>query len=116
MKKNWGSLRTKMIDVYTNLDAGYLDEVALRHAGMDRNAEFKEKKVYKLEPPVCPICHRVNLLGSKFCTECLHPLTKEANMLLQNSSYKIQYLLAKNPKAQEIFLQLVNELSVEEGL
>jgi hypothetical protein len=64
MKNNWGLLRTKMIDVYTNLDAGYMDEIALRNAGMERKTDLKDKKQYKIEPPVCPICHKVNLLGS----------------------------------------------------
>ena len=45
-----------MIDVYTNLDAGYMDEVSLRNAGIERKTEFKEKRIYKFEPPVCTVC------------------------------------------------------------
>jgi integrase/recombinase XerD len=110
MKKNWGSLRTKMIDVYTNLDAGYMDEVALRNAGMERRIDLKEKKQYKLEPPICPICHKVNLLGSKYCSDCMHPLTEEAKMKVQNTSQQLQTLFIENPKAQVIFQELLAQL------
>ena len=110
MKKNWGSLRTKMIDVYTNLDSSYMDEVALRNAGMERKTEFKEKKIYKLEPPVCPICHKVNLLGSKYCSDCMTPLTDEAKLKVQNSTDQLRQLFIENPKAQTIFYELLKEL------
>jgi hypothetical protein len=73
MKKNWGSLRTRIIDVYTNLDAGYRHEVALRSAVMERTIGFKEKKIFRLDPPTCPVCHKVNLLGSRFCSDFRHP-------------------------------------------
>jgi len=110
MKKNWGSLRTKMIDVYTNLDAGYMDEVALRSAGMDRKIDFKDKKIYRLEPPTCPICHKVNLLGSRFCSDCRHPLTQEAHEEVQTTSQRINQLFIENPKALVMFNELVKEL------
>jgi hypothetical protein len=44
----------KMIDVYSNLDAGHMDEVALRNAGMEIKLELKDKKIYELEPPNLP--------------------------------------------------------------
>lgn len=102
-----------MIDVYINLDAGYLDEVALRHAGMDRNEQLKEKKQYRLEPPVCPICHKVNLLGSKYCSECMQPLTEEAKIKVEKTSQQIQVLFVDNPKAQSIFYELLKELNIK---
>jgi integrase len=110
MKKNWGSLRTKMIDVYTNLDAGYMDEIALRNAGMERKSDLKEKKQYKLEPPVCPICHKVNLLGSKYCSDCMHPLTEEAKLKVEYTSTELQRLFIENPTAQTIFYELMAQL------
>jgi len=116
MKKNWGSLRTKMIDVYTNLDASYMDEVALRNAGMERTTILKEKKIYKLEPPVCSICRKVNLLGSKYCSDCMHPLTDEARMEVTGTSQQIQMLFNANPKAQLIFLELLKELKSGEKI
>jgi integrase len=110
MKKNWGSLRTKMIDVYTNLDSGYMDEVALRNAGMERNTDLKMKKQYKLEPPVCPACHKVNLLGSKYCSECMTPLSEEAKLKVENTSQVLHKLFIENPKAQTIFYELLAEI------
>jgi site-specific recombinase XerD len=113
MKKNWGSLRTKMIDVYTNLDAGYMDEVALRNAGMERKIDLKEKKQYKLEPPVCPICHKVNLLGSKYCSECMTPLTEDAKLKVENTSQELRMLFVKYPQAQPIFYELLQALKIQ---
>lgn len=110
MKKNWGSLRTKMIDVYTNLDSGYMDEVALRNAGMERKTEFKDKKIYKLEPPVCSICHKVNLLSSKFCAFCMNPLTEEAYIQRESISERMRQLFIRNPQAQTIFLDFINDM------
>jgi integrase/recombinase XerD len=110
MKKNWGSLRTKMIDVYTNLDSRYMDEVALRNAGMERRTDFKEKRIYKLEPPVCPICHKVNLMGSKFCSECIYPLTDRTKFPIPKSPQQLHSLFSTNPKAQMLFVELLKEL------
>lgn len=110
MKKNWGSLRTKMIDVYTNLDAGYMDEVALRNAGMERKTDLKEKKQYKLEPPVCPVCHKVNLLGSKYCSECMQPLTKEAKIQVNATSASIHQLLNEDPEVKALFWEILQKV------
>lgn len=78
MKKNWGSLKTNMIDLYTNIDSDYVDQVALRQAGMARVEEMKDKEQYKLEVPECPGCHTLNVMGSQFCSRCLTPLTPGA--------------------------------------
>ena len=83
MKKNWGTLKTKMVDLYTNIDNSYLDETALRHAGMKRVSDQKEKKTYKVEPPVCPTCQSVNLIGSQFCSKCMTPLNEQAQSTLE---------------------------------
>lgn len=69
MKKNWGSLKTKMIDVYTNLEEDYMDETALRMAGVERKSA--EKAVApKVEMPKCSHCGSVNPFGAKFCRVC----------------------------------------------
>jgi len=81
--------------------------VALRNAGMERK---REKKIYKLEPPVCPICHKVNLLGSLYCSDCLHPLTEEALEEVQTTSQMIHQLFVGKPKALAMFQELVQEL------
>lgn len=93
MKKNWGHLRTKMIDIYTNVDSNYLDNTALRHANMKTRDELQAKKIYKVESPVCPACHSVNLIGSNFCSKCLGPLTEEG----KRKDEKLKERLEENP-------------------
>ena len=80
MKKNWGTLKTKMLDVYTHIDNEYMDQTALRQAGMSRVAEAKSTETYKLEPPVCSRCSTVNVVGSKWCSHCQGPLTVDARV------------------------------------
>lgn len=78
MMKNWGHLKTSMIDVYTNLSVDYLDQQALRNAGMERvkkDPDLKERA--KLQPTVCE-CGEVCMPGMKWCPECRRPLTEEA--------------------------------------
>jgi integrase/recombinase XerD len=82
MKKNWGTLKTKMLDVYVHLDDEYMDQTALRHAGMTRVTEAKATENYNLEPPICPRCSSVNVVGSKWCSHCQGPLTKDAQATL----------------------------------
>lgn len=69
MKKNWGSLKTKMIDVYTNLDEEFLDESALSMAGMERK-KAEAATGPKVEMPKCPHCSTVNPFGAKYCRAC----------------------------------------------
>lgn len=101
MKKNWGHLRTKMIDVYTNLDAAYLDDVALRHAGMNRTAEMKKQNFYKVVPPVCPACQTVNLIGSHFCAKCMTPLTETARVSRESTMDQLIKLLKELPAEKQ---------------
>jgi integrase len=96
MKKNWGTLKTKMIDLYTNIDNNYLDETALRHANMKTVSDQKEKKTYKVEPPVCQKCSTVNLLEAQFCSKCMAPLTDAARQSRESSSQLIDSLLDDN--------------------
>lgn len=103
MKKNWGSLRTKMIDIYTNLSADYMDDTALRHAGMERKKEQIKKSIYKVEPPICPSCQSVNLIGSHFCNKCMTPLTSEGQQQVQTGEQRVwdlfQKFMQENPAA-----------------
>ena len=78
MMKNWGHLKTPMIDLYTNLDAAYIDQVALRQAGMARQETTKGQEQHKIEVPVCAKCGTMNTIGSRFCSKCSAALTGEA--------------------------------------
>jgi integrase/recombinase XerD len=89
MLKNWGSLKTKMLDLYANPGKDYIDQTALRQAGMVRVAESKNKETYKLEVPVCPACDTVNLVGSMWCSHCQGPLTPEAKGTIESTRERI---------------------------
>jgi len=101
MKKNWGTLKTTMLETYTNLDQEYLDQTALRHAGMARVADMKEQKTHKIEPPVCPKCQTMNTLGSQFCSRCQNPLTDFANKQVE----ELKTLVGNSPEALEAYIE-----------
>ena len=90
MLKNWGSLKTKMLDLYANPGKDYIDQTALRQAGMSKVKESKSKENYKLEPPVCPACGTVNFAGSMWCSHCQTPLTQEASAKVQTTKERIE--------------------------
>jgi predicted amidophosphoribosyltransferase len=71
----------------------------LQIAGTERKTDLIEKKQYKVEPPVCPICYKVNLLGSKYCSECMQPLTEEAKLKVENTSQDLRRLFIENTTA-----------------
>jgi integrase/recombinase XerD len=98
MKKNWGSLKTKMIDLYTNIDNNYLDETALRHANMKTVSDQKEKKMYKVEPPVCPKCSSFNLLEAQFCSKCMTPLSEAAIEKVTSQQAILREMIAEEIK------------------
>lgn len=101
MKKNWGNLKTKMLDLYTNLDDNYIDQTALRQAGMARVAESKSKESYKLEVPVCPACGTVNMVGSLWCSHCQGPLTEGAQIKREDTMTELIRLLKELPPAKQ---------------
>jgi integrase len=106
MKKNWGHLKTPMIDLYTNIDASYIDQVALRQAGMTRRETVKEQEQHKIEPPVCKQCGSLNTLGSQFCSRCQSPLTEEAQTKIDIATRKIDELISEEDyieAAREIY-------------
>jgi len=89
MKKNWGTLKTKMLDVYVHLDDEFMDQTALRHAGMTRVMEAKAAESYKLEPPVCARCSTVNMVGSRWCSHCQGPLTEDTKIRVQSDEIQL---------------------------
>lgn len=95
MLKNWGSLKTPMIDLYTNVDADYIDQEALRKAGMDRKKESPRPTAHPLETGVCPICADPYLMGMRYCATCGASLTEQAAADLVD----IDKIIDANPKA-----------------
>jgi len=80
--KNWGNLKSPMLDKYTNLRPDYIDNIALKQAGMKTKKETVKEKGYEISVPTCPICSTLNIPGSLFCSMCLHPLTDQARVTL----------------------------------
>jgi integrase/ribosomal protein L40E len=89
MKKNWGNLKTNMIDLYTNLDADFVDQETLRKAGMARIETLKEKDQHMIEVPVCARCGTMNTLGSSFCSKCSGALTDQAHEQVQSDEQRL---------------------------
>ena len=109
MKKNWGHLKTGMIDLYTNLDEEYIDQVALRKAGMERVKDMKEKETYKMEPPICPACGTLNVLGAEYCSKCITPLSENARMNKEFIEKELQSSQVEIIKQQQRKLELLED-------
>lgn len=77
MLKNWGNLKTSMLDRYTNLSGEYIDAKAMEYAGL-KKAE-KVKTVDPMQPVQCPQCFTINEAGFKHCRECGKSLTAEGD-------------------------------------
>ena len=80
MLKNWGNLKTNMIDVYTNVSDDYIDQEALRKAGLIRIEKDPDmKEIRKLQPKQC-VCGEICAPHMKYCPACRLPLTEEARV------------------------------------
>lgn len=77
MMKNWGTLKTTMLERYTNLNDSYIDTYALERAGMI-SPKAKEAETKKLLPAECPHCFTINPPSSMFCSRCGLSLTEVA--------------------------------------
>lgn len=76
--KNWGNLKSPMLDKYTNLRPDYVDGIALSKAGMQKKDPVKQEKGFEITVPTCPVCQTLNVPGSMFCAMCKKPLTETA--------------------------------------
>jgi integrase/recombinase XerD len=103
--KNWGTLKTAMLDKYTNLRPGYIDNIALHQAGMEApRTASKEEKGIELTVPTCPSCKTLNIPGSMFCAVCRAPLTdaarsqvdKEKDQLTKDILTKVQEMMNRS--------------------
>lgn len=87
MLKNWGNLKTPMIDRYTSVSDDYIDRVALERAGLKKPE--KKDKINPLTPQVCPHCGTVNPSYAKICAFCLRPLTTDATEVIEDAKRAI---------------------------
>ncbi len=69
MKKNWGTLKTPMIEIYAKPDEDFISNYALEKSGVPIVKKTKEKSK-ALQPAECPHCHAINPVGKKVCVHC----------------------------------------------
>jgi len=79
MLKNWGNLKTGMIDLYANISGEYMDRQALEMAGMEKAFTVEKRRdLGKLKPLECPHCGFTNVPTAIYCNECGRPMTTDA--------------------------------------
>jgi integrase/ribosomal protein L37AE/L43A len=98
--KNWGNLKSPMLDKYTNLRPDYVDGIALEKAGIKRDATTQVKR-YKIEVPTCPSCQTLNVPGSMFCAKCHAPMTGAAKKKYEDLESSVSELQKQLQQMQE---------------
>jgi len=109
MLKNWGTLKTPMLQVYAKPGEDYITRYALEKAGIKIPTKSRERSK-ALDPITCPQCSTLNPPGKRFCGQCGRSLTEDAKMQVDEISQQLHTLFAENPKAQPLFSELLKEL------
>jgi site-specific recombinase XerD len=104
----WGSQDSRMLKTYLHLTGQDVDNEMLRLYGIDVP---EKKKARGLKPYQCSHCSTINPPTSNYCSTCGHPLTKEAEQVVQDAEGQIRQLLIQNPQVQTAFLQILNTLN-----
>jgi site-specific recombinase XerD len=103
----WGNLGTNMFKNYVVLSEQDIDAEFRENMGI-RKKEIKEEK--KMVPRQCKSCFAMNGPQSNFCHVCGKPLTDEVHQEVFLSSDQVRKLLLEDPKAQAVFLELMNKM------
>ena len=109
MLKNWGTLKTSMLQVYAKPGEDFITNYAMEKAGIKISQKVKERS-HTLDPITCPQCSTINPPGKRFCGQCGSTLTEEAKTNVETVSQELRMMFVKNPKAQTIFTELLAEL------
>jgi integrase/recombinase XerD len=109
MLKNWGTLKTPMLQVYAKPGDDYMTRYALEKAGIKLPSKSRERSK-ALDSITCPRCSNLNPPGKKFCGQCGLSLTEDAKAQVDDISQQLHSLFAENPKAQPLFAELLKEL------
>jgi integrase/ribosomal protein L40E len=104
MKKNWGTLDTTMIQVYTNLGDDYIDTYALEKAGI-KNPAQTEAISTKLNPVECPKCYTLNPPGSDYCSRC--------GLTISNTAQSRAAALDAIPQDLQRYIKMLQEIEAE---
>ena len=77
MKKNWGTLKTNMLEIYAKTDEEYMTRYALERSGVTLPKKIAERSKI-LDPLTCPACSEINPPGKSYCGHCGRTLTEQA--------------------------------------
>lgn len=103
----WGNLGTNMLKTYVALGDHDIDAEFREKMGIQKK-EIKEDK--KMMPRQCKFCFAMNGPQSNFCHVCGKPLTQEATQKITLDSEQVRKLLAEDPRAQAVFLELIKNI------
>lgn len=103
----WGTQDSRMLKTYLHLTGQDVDNEMLRLYGINVAEKKKERG---LKPHQCAHCSTINSPVSNYCSTCGHPLTEEAHHTVESAEEQIRQLFLQNPKAQSIFLDVLNTL------
>jgi integrase len=104
--RSWGSLKTPMLDKYTNPSTEWIDATALSHAGI--RARPEEARPDPLRPVECPRCVTLNVPGARFCSTCMLPLTAEA----AHDDEALSRLIVSRP---DLLIKVLERIGAEKG-
>ena len=111
MLKNWGTLKTPMLQVYAKPGEDYITKYALEKAGIKIPQKSKEREKI-LDPITCSQCSTINPPGKRFCSQCGFSLTEEAHHAVENAEEQIRQLILQNPQIQNTFLQILKTIKI----
>ncbi|MGD1004205.1 MAG: tyrosine-type recombinase/integrase [Methanoregulaceae archaeon] len=106
----WGNLDTDMFKTYVVLSEQDIDAEFREKMGIKQKEIKKDKK---MAPRQCKSCFAMNGPQSNFCHVCGKPLTEVAVQELEYSTDTLRNLLAENPTAQIVLLELLNGLKTK---
>jgi integrase len=106
----WGNLATKMFQTYVRLGEKDIDGEFLEKAGIQQKPP---ELIDTLKPRPCPNCHFINAPTSSYCSKCGSPITESSRHDVEYSTDTLRNLLADNPAAQTILLQLLNGMKTK---
>lgn len=76
MKKNWGTLKTNMLEIYAKPDEDYITRYALEKSGVELPKKIRERSKV-LDPITCIHCSWINPPGTEYCGHCGRPLDEK---------------------------------------
>lgn len=101
----WGNQGTDMLKTYSHISNETIMDAVAEKYGIKKPEKREEKKLF--EPIQCPSCGKVNPPGTKYCGECMRPLTGEA------ATEQAHYLTDATQIAQRLPPEVINAIVAE---